>query len=98
MNKLRAVVAGGLVAGSLIASAGPALAYDWFWSRRDARWSDYRCCNNGYTRRDLEYYRRDLARNRYELDKDLRNGASSREIARDRRAIQTDLETLRRIR
>lgn len=103
MNKLRAIVAGSLVAGTLIASAVPALADGWFWSRRDTRWGDSRwrdnrCCASGYTRRDFDYYRNDLARNRYELDKDLRNGAGSREIARDRQAIQTDLETLRRIR
>jgi hypothetical protein len=105
MNKLRAIVAGGLVAGTLIASAVPALADGWFWSRRDTRWGDtrwrdrdYHCCAPGYTRRDFDYYRNDLARNRYELDRDLRNGAGSREIARDRQAIQTDLEILRRIR
>ena len=104
MNKLRTIAVGSLVAASLIVSAGPALARDndWFRFHRDTRWSDRwnhdNYTHNGYTRRDLDYYSRDLERNRYELDKDLRNGAGAREIARDRKAIQTDHDILRQIR
>src|SRR5713101_5835172 len=90
MKKLRTIVFGGLVAGSLIASAGPALAR--------VEWRDI--VND---RARLRMDNDELAQNRRQLDWDLDHGASSYRLDRDHQAIEysldknrTDRETLRR--
>ena len=83
MDRLRTIICGSLVVGSLIVSTGPTLARDDF--RRTPRDRDRR-----------DYYERDLERNRRQLDEDIRNRADPRKIERDKRAIQTDLDNLRR--
>ena len=100
MDRLKAIVFGGLVASSLIISAGPALAGDWHRPYRYHRWDDVRDLRSDIhnDRRDLDYYHRDLIRNRRHLDQDLRLGANRHQIARDRRAIQTDLDNIHGIR
>ncbi len=83
MNRLRTVVFGGLVAGSLIMSAGSALA--------QADWRD--------VRHDQERLRMDndeLARRRNQLDFDLDHRASSYQIDGDYRAIENSLDTIHR--
>jgi hypothetical protein len=83
MNKLRTVVFGSLIAGSLMVSAAPALAR--------VEWRDIM--------RDRERLRMDneeLARNRRQLDWDLDHGASSYQLDRDHRAVQNSLEDIRR--
>ena len=57
-SKFKTMVFGGLIAGSLIMSAGPAMAWDWSWlnrnqqadSRSDRR-SDHRSDNEGWDNR-----------------------------------------------
>ena len=39
-SKLKTLVFGGLVAGSLIMSAAPVMARDWHWNDRNHRWDD----------------------------------------------------------
>ena len=83
MNKLRTVVFGSLVAGSLMVSVVPAIAR--------VEWRDIM--------RDRERLRMDneeLARNRRQLDWDLDHGASSYQLDTDHRAIQNSLEDIRR--
>jgi len=75
MNRLKTIVFGTLVAGSLIISAGPAMA-DWHWSHRDAR------------RQDLRQDYRDLAEARRQLDYDIHHHASRKKIARDDQRVQ----------
>jgi len=100
MDRLKAIVFGGLVTFSLIISAGPALAGDWHRSYRYHRWDDVRALRRDIhnDRGDLDYYHRDLIRNRRHLDQDLALGANRHQIARDRRAIQTDLDNIHSIR
>ena len=74
-NTLKTLVIGGLVAGSLTASAGSVFARDyWHWSDRERRW-DYRA--------DVRSDRRDLAQARRQLEYDRAHHASRRTIARD---------------
>ena len=50
-SKLKTLVFGGLVAGSLIMSAAPVMARDWHWNDRHDRWDDryyYRGQNDGW--------------------------------------------------
>ena len=83
MNKLRTVVFGSLVAGSVMVSAVPAMAR--------VEWRDIM--------RDRERLRMDteeVARNRRQLDWDLDHGAGSYQLDTDHRAIQNSLEDIRR--
>ena len=100
MDRLKTIVFGGLVAASLIISARPALAGDWHRSYRYHRSDDVRDLRRDIhnDRGELGYYYRDLIRNRRHLDQDLRLGANRHQIARDRRAIQTDLDNIHSIR
>jgi hypothetical protein len=83
MNKLRTIVFGSLVAGSLIASAGPALAR--------VEWRDI-VNDRARLRTDND----ELAQNRRQLDWDLDHRASSYQLDRDHRAIEISLENIRR--
>ena len=82
-SKLRSVVFGSLVAGSLIISAAPALAR-----------VDWRDIENDRTRLQQSY--EELAQNRRQLDWDLDHGASSYRLDQDHRDIQNKLEDNRR--
>lgn len=74
-NTFRTLIVGGLVAGSLAASAGSVFARDyWHWSERGRRW-DYRA--------DVRSDQRDLARARRQLEYDRAHHSSRRTIARD---------------
>jgi chromosome segregation ATPase len=83
MNRLRRIVFGSLVAGSLLLSAGPTLAR-----------VDWRDIQNGREKLLTDYD--ELARNRRQLEWDLDHGASSYQIERDRRAVENTLEDVRR--
>jgi hypothetical protein len=83
MNKVRTIIFGSLVAGSLVATAAPALA------RVD--WNDI---VNDRTR--LQTDSEELAQNRRQLDWDIDHGASSYQLDRDHRAIQNKLDDIRR--
>ena len=90
-SKFRTIVFGALVAGSLLASAGPVLAHDyWHWSERDRRWD---------RRAEWRSDHRDLAAARRQLEYDRRHHASRRKIAEDEariRDIERDLRFARR--
>ena len=78
-RKLKSVIFGSLIAGSLLMSAGPVLAYDyWHWSARDHRWA---------RRADIRSDYRDLQEARRQLEYDRRYGASRRRIAQDEARI-----------
>jgi hypothetical protein len=92
-NKIKAILSGSLIAGSLLMAAGPAIGHDsWRWSERDRRWSrraelrsDYR--ELARARRKLEY---DRARHapRWIIAQDLaRIRQLENEIRADRRAL-----------
>ncbi len=83
MHRFKTIVFGGLVAGSLMISAGAAIAQV---SWRDVD-SDRDRLRMGYN---------DLDRNRDQLNWDLDHGASSYQIDRDQRAIQDNLRDIRR--
>ena len=83
MNKLKTIVFGSLVAGSLIAAAGPALAR--------VEWRDV---INDRARLRMDYD--ELAQNRRQLDWDLDHGASRYQLDRDHQAIQDKLDDIRR--
>jgi hypothetical protein len=89
--KLKAIVFGSFLAGSLMMSVGPAMAQDyWRWSERDHRWTRRAALRSDY---------RDLERARWQLEYDLRHGASRRRIAEDRariREIERDIRADRR--
>jgi hypothetical protein len=82
MNKYRAMVLGGMLAGSLIVSASPVLAQTWREVRRD----------ENILNRDHEQ----LLQDRETLDRHLRYGASSWQIARDQDRIREDEANIRR--
>jgi DNA-binding FadR family transcriptional regulator len=90
-SKLKSMVLGGVIAGSLIMSAGPAMARDyWHWSERGQRWS---------RRADLRSDYRDLAQARRQLEFDRAHHASRRRIAQDLariRDIEADIRADRR--
>jgi hypothetical protein len=85
-GKTKALLSGGLLAGSLIISAGPAMARDyWHYSDKDHRWGH---------RADLRTDERDLAQARRQLEYDRAHHASRRTIAQDEariRDIQRDI-------
>ena len=83
MNKLRTILLGSFVTGSLIASAGPALAR--------VEWRDI-VNDRAKLRMDYE----ELARNRRQLDQDIDLGASSYQLDRDHRVIEDKLADIRR--
>jgi outer membrane murein-binding lipoprotein Lpp len=90
-TKLRKMIFGSLIAGSLLASAGPVMAHDyWHWSERDRRW---------VRRAELRSDYRDLAAARRQLEYDRRHHASRRRIAEDEariREIERDIRADRR--
>jgi len=82
-SKTKALLSGGLLAGSLLISAAPAMARDyWHWSENDRRWGH---------RADLRSDERDLARARRQLEYDRAHRASRRTIAQDEARIR-DIE------
>ena len=88
--KVRNFLFSGLVAGSLVASAGPAVAREyWHWN------------NNQWDRRaDIRSEQRDLERARQQLAYDKAHRASRRTIAQDEariRDIERDLREDRRL-
>jgi hypothetical protein len=89
--KLTTIALGSLVAGSLLMSAGPVMAHDyWHWSAHEHRWA---------RRADLRSDRRDLAEARRQLEYDRHHHASRRRIAEDEariRDIERDIRADRR--
>jgi len=83
MNKLRTVIFGSLVTGSLMLSAAPAFAR--------VEWRDI-VNDRARLRMDNE----ELARNRNQLDWDLDHSASSYQLDRDHRAIRDSLDDINR--
>jgi hypothetical protein len=82
-NKGKVLLASGFLAGSLLFSAGPAAARDyWHWSGTHNRWE-----HNAQIRSDQE----DLNRARRELESDRAHHANRRTIAQDEARIR-DLE------
>ena len=79
MERLKAIIFGSLVVGSLIASAAPALAR--------VEWRDI---ENDRAR--LRMNNDELALNRRQLDLDLERRASPYQLDRDHRAIEKILE------
>ncbi len=92
MKKYRALMLGGMLAGSLIGSAAPAFSQtlefvnDRFADRRELR-MDRRALDRDYDQ---------LRADRETLDRHLRYGANPRQIARDRDKIREDEAKIRR--
>jgi len=90
-SKLKSLVIGSLIAGSLAFSASSVSARDyWHWSEREHRWD---------RRADLRSDYRDLAQARRQLEYDRAHHASRRVIARDLeriRDIENDIREDRR--
>ena len=49
-SKLKTLILGGLVAGSLVMSAVPVMARDWHWNDRNHRWDERARYDNRYDR------------------------------------------------
>ena len=81
--KVKSLMSSTVLAGTLILSAAPAMARDyWHWQERDHRWE---------RRVDLRSDQRDLAQARRQLDYDRAHRASRRTIAQDDARIR-DIE------
>ena len=87
MSKMKKLVLGGLIAGTLMASAGPVLADSPWWGRPNLARS---------SRSELrsDYARLEAARARLEYDR--RHNASRYRLAQDRAAIQAILNEIER--
>ncbi len=87
MGKMKKLVLGGLIAGTLMASAGPVLADSPWWGRPNVARS---------SRSELrsDYARLEAARARLEYDR--RHNASRYRLAQDRAAIQAILNEIER--
>ena len=82
-TKLKSISVGSLVAVSLMMSAGPAMAHDyWHWSRQEHRWA---------RRSDLRSDLMDLTEARQQLDYDRHHHTSRRKIAEDEARVR-DIE------
>jgi hypothetical protein len=89
--KVRNFLFGGLVAGSLLASAVPAMAARDYWHWNNNKWE---------RRADMRTDQQDLARARRQLSWDRSHGASRRTIAQDEARIndiERDLREDRRL-
>jgi hypothetical protein len=81
--KVKSLMSSTVLAGTLILSAAPAMARDyWHWQDRDHRWE---------RRAELRSDQRDLAQARRQLDYDRAHHASRRTIAQDEARIR-DIE------
>jgi hypothetical protein len=81
--KVKSLMSSTVLAGTLILSAAPAMARDyWHWQERDHRWE---------RRAELRSDQRDLAQARRQLDYDRAHHASRRTIAQDEARIR-DIE------
>jgi hypothetical protein len=82
-KKIKTLIVGSFIAGSLLAASAPAMARDyWHWSERQARWE---------RRADLRSDYRDLAAAKRQLEYDRAHHASRRRIAADQARIR-DIE------
>ena len=89
MGKLKTIISGSLITGSLIMAAAPALAIDeWYRSPREIRRDIL--SNQDALRRQYD----ELAAARRQLDWDIEHGASRRRIADDRQRIQDALNDI----
>ena len=87
MNKVKNVVLGGLIAGTLLASVAPALATDREWGHQNQRYGNYGELGGDHAR---------LERARAKLRYDLSHHASRRRLAQDRAEIQAILDDIQR--
>ena len=85
MSKMKNVVLGGLIAGTLLTSVGPALADDRGWGHQNQRYSNRDELRGDYDR---------LAQAKAKLEYDLRHHASRKKLARDQAAIQAILDEI----
>lgn len=80
------VLMGGMLAGSLMVSAAPALADDFHADQRELR----------HDSRVIDRDQEQLAQDRQIYDRHLRNGAGRRQLAQDEERIRDDEAKLRR--
>jgi hypothetical protein len=85
MSTLKNVMLGGLIAGTLIVSVGPALAIDRGWGYQNQRYG-----NRGELRDDHAR----LEQAKAKLEYDLRHHASRKKLAQDQAAIQAILDEI----
>ena len=82
-TKIKSLVSSTVLAGSLMLSAAPVMAREyWHWYEKDHRWEH---------RADIRSDRRDLAQAKRQLDYDRTHHGSSRTIAQDEARIR-DIE------
>ena len=86
--KIKSLMSSTVLAGTLIVSAGPAMARDyWHWHEKEHRWEH---------RADIRSDKKDLAQGRRQLEYDRAHHASRRTIAQDEariRDIERDIRT-----
>ena len=79
-TKIRSLLSSSILAGSIVISAAPIMARDyWHWRANDHRWE---------RRAELRSDRRDLAEARRQLEYDRAHQASRRKIAQDEARIR----------
>ncbi len=77
--RIKTIMLGGLIVGSLVMSAGRVIAQDhWHWSDQEHQWNH---------RADLRSDYNDLREAKRQLENDRRHHADRRRIADDRRRI-----------
>lgn len=87
MSKMKNVVLGGLIAATLITSAGPVLAVDRGWGYQNQGYWNRSESRSDYTQ---------LEQARAKLEYDLRHHASRKKLAQDQAAIQAILDDIQR--
>ena len=80
-SKVKNIVFGGMVAGCLIASAGPVMAWDWPWARHDERSAHQTDKWDEHWGRGKDYEEYQQARQQALYD--ASHGASRKKIAED---------------
>jgi hypothetical protein len=98
-NKLKTLVFGGLVAGSLVMSAAPVMARDWHWNDRNYQWDGRYYDRGGYdqawgrirgSRSDFDA----LEQARQQALYDASHHASRKKIAQDNAVVDEILDRM----
>jgi len=108
-HKVKSLVVGGLMAGSLFMAVVPAIARDWHGNDRDHRWDDHYSYRDSYRGQDNDWYdpswgrlrgsrsdMEDLQQARQQALYDASHHASRSKIAQDDAVVDEILNRMQR--